>query len=57
MMLQNGGAMRLSVAGKKYHPGLVRSRLARELFGGRFRPWQSVKLREIALASAAAKES
>src|SRR5215813_13975227 len=38
----------VGATGTGYLPGLVRVRLARELFRGRFRPRQSVQLREIA---------
>src|SRR5215831_9795146 len=39
----------VGVAGRSYPPGLGRARLARELFRGRFRPRQSVQLREVAV--------
>jgi len=50
MVLLNEGETKtiVRVAGTSYLPGLVRARLARELFRGRFRPRQSVQLREIA---------
>ena len=38
----------VGVAGTAYLPGLARARLTRGLFRGRFRPRQSVQLREIA---------
>src|SRR5262250_1157750 len=39
----------VGVAPTGYLPGLGRARLARELFRGRFRPSQSVQLREVAV--------
>src|SRR5215472_357316 len=50
MVLLNEGETKtiVRVAGTSYLPGLGRARLARELFRGRFRPRQSVQLREIA---------
>ncbi len=49
MVLLNKGDVKPVVAGRRYQPGLGRTRLARELFSGRFGPRQSVKLREIAV--------
>jgi DNA-binding GntR family transcriptional regulator/AraC-like DNA-binding protein len=49
MVLLNEGVIRPIVIGKEYQPGLGRTRLAGQLFSGRFRPGQSVKLREIAV--------
>ena len=50
MLLLNGGETKtvVVVTGRGYLPGLGRERLARELFRGRFRPKQSVRLREVA---------
>ena len=48
--LNNGGRQAVvGVAGKGYLPGSGRTRLATELFNGRFRPRQSVQLHEIAV--------
>ncbi|HET8922002.1 MAG TPA: helix-turn-helix domain-containing protein [Candidatus Acidoferrum sp.] len=51
MVLLNDGDRNAvaGMAGKLDPSGLGRTRLARELFGGRFRPRQSVQLREIAV--------
>jgi DNA-binding GntR family transcriptional regulator/AraC-like DNA-binding protein len=48
--LNDGGRQAaVGVAGKGYLPGSGRTRLATELFNGRFRPRQSVQLHEIAV--------
>jgi DNA-binding GntR family transcriptional regulator/AraC-like DNA-binding protein len=48
--LNDGGSQAVvGVAGRGYLPGSARTRLATELFNGRFRPRQSVQLREIAV--------
>jgi DNA-binding GntR family transcriptional regulator/AraC-like DNA-binding protein len=50
VLLNDGGKQGVvAVAGEGHLPGLSRTRLARELFSGRFRPRQLVKLREIAV--------
>jgi serine phosphatase RsbU (regulator of sigma subunit) len=51
MVLLNGGDRKtvVGVAGKGPLPGLGRTRLARELFSGRFRPGQSLQLDKIAV--------
>ena len=47
----------LSVADKGQLPGLGRTRLARELFSGRFRPGQSLQIDRIAVEHGMDKES
>jgi DNA-binding GntR family transcriptional regulator/AraC-like DNA-binding protein len=51
MVSLNGGGRQavVGVAGKGYLPGSGRTRLATELFNGRFRPRQSMQLHEIAV--------
>src|SRR5260370_40921945 len=47
---QGNRSARVRMAAEAHWPGLGRSRLARELFSGRFQARQSVQLREIAVA-------
>jgi len=49
LLEQVDGRAVVGVAGKAHLSGLGRTRLARELFSGRFQPKQSVQLREIAV--------